>query len=127
MICREEGCAIASFSIVFCGRDVISDLNRRFLNHEDSTDVISFGLNEEHEPVDAEIYLCCDVARKQAEENNVPYGEEIIRLIVHGVLHQLGYNDTDDRLRDTMLERGECYVRRISAFADSAFKSESEI
>ncbi|MDH3251415.1 MAG: rRNA maturation RNase YbeY [Ignavibacteria bacterium] len=68
-------------------------LNRRYLGHDYSTDVLTFPL-EEGVNLEGEIYVNLDRVRQQAREYNVSFRHELARLIIHGVLHLAGYDDT---------------------------------
>ena len=69
-------------------------LNRDHLGHRGATDVISFGSNRVRRsaPVIGDIYICPEVARRNAAERGASAREEVSRLVVHGVLHVLGYD-----------------------------------
>jgi probable rRNA maturation factor len=91
----------AMISITFVGRAAISALNHRFLRHAGPTDVISFGLGRVGKAgaVVGDIYICPEVARANARRQNVPPGEELLRLVIHGTLHVLGYEHPRGGLR----------------------------
>ncbi len=110
----------ALLSITLVGRREIARLNARHLGHRGPTDVISFGFTRatEKDPVVGDVYICVDVARENARGRRAPLREEIIRLVVHGTLHVLGYDHPDDdRERSPMWRRQEQLVRRIAAAA----------
>ena len=88
-------------SITFVGRAAISRLNRRYLGHVGPTDVISFGLERvgKRGPVVGDIYICAEVARDNARVQGISAGEELLRLVVHGTLHVLGYDHPDGSAR----------------------------
>ena len=88
-------------SITFVGRAAISRLNRRYLGHVGPTDVISFGLERvgKRGAVVGDIYICADVARENARLQGISPGEELLRLVVHGTLHVLGYDHPDGSAR----------------------------
>jgi probable rRNA maturation factor len=67
-------------------------LNRRFLGHDRPTDVIAFPLGEESN-LEGEIYVNLEKARRQARTYHVSSANETARLIIHGTLHLLGYDD----------------------------------
>ena len=96
---RREG----SVSVVVVDDAEMQRINRQFLNHDYSTDVISFSLDDEL--VDGEIYVCADMARRQAAEYGVSFSHEMMRLVAHGVLHVVGYDDAD--------EAGRAQMRRL--------------
>lgn len=91
---RAEHVRDAMLSITFVGRATISRLNRRYLGHEGPTDVISFGLGRvgRRGAVIGDVYICAEVARENAKRQGVSAGEELLRLVVHGTLHVLGYD-----------------------------------
>jgi len=90
-------------------------LNRRFLSHDYNTDVITFDLSEGSGTIDGEIYISYERARIQAREFGVSFENEILRLVVHGLLHLLGHNDKTPKQRKQMLQLGDHYLARLSA------------
>lgn len=102
----------AAVSVVFVDSRSIRRINRRYLSHDDITDVIAFPL-EEHPLLEGEIYVNLDRARQQARERKLSVGNEVTRLVVHGVLHLAGYDDSRPRAAARMHMRQESYVRRL--------------
>ena len=90
--------------IILCDDKKILEINTEFLNHNYTTDVITFEIEEE--PYICEIYISVDTAERQADEYEVSLKNEILRLALHGVLHIVGYDDENDdkRLEMKMLE-----------------------
>ena len=77
-------------------------LNRRHLGHSGATDVISFGFAPTpHAGVVGDVYLCPDVARANAHAAGCGVREELLRLVVHGTLHVLGWDHPVDRARES--------------------------
>lgn len=84
----------AVINVIYVDKEEILRLNQEYLNHDYYTDVITFSLNEENDPnIDAEIYICVDVAEEQAKEFKVSLTNELLRLAIHGTLHLCGYKD----------------------------------
>ena len=102
-----EGVRRAEVSLVFCGDERITGLNREWLEHEGPTDVIAFGLSEEGEDPEGEIYIDLEQAARQAPEFGVTLDEEVRRLVVHGLLHLLGHDDLQEDARRRMTARQE--------------------
>jgi probable rRNA maturation factor len=102
-----EGAERAAVSLVFCGDERIAGLNREWLDHEGPTDVIAFGLSEEGEDPEGEIYIDLEQAARQAPEFGVTLDEEVRRLVVHGLLHLLGHDDLEPSARRRMTARQE--------------------
>ena len=96
-----EGIGDAMVSIAFVGRTAIARLNREYLSHSGPTDVISFGMGRETAtmPAIGDIYICPDVAARNARRHGVPLQEELSRLVVHGTLHVAGHDHPDDETR----------------------------
>ncbi len=89
-------------------------LNRRALGRDRATDVIAFRLPHLDQLI-GDIYICPSVARRAAREAGVSEREEILRLVVHGVLHVLGHEHPEGarRVASPMWRRQERYVERL--------------
>ena len=108
-VARGERCRNAEVSVVFVGNRASAVINRRFLGHTGGTDVISFPLGEGG-TIEGEVYVNVDRARTQAREYGVPFAEEVCRLVVHGTLHLIGYDDRTAPLSRRMKRREDRYV-----------------
>ena len=117
-VLRAQRVRHALVSITFVSRRHIAVLNRRHLDHRGETDVISFGFarSNQREPVIGDVYSAPEVARDNARARRIPVREEIVRLVVHGILHVLGYDHPTDNDREssTMWRRQERLVRRLA-------------
>lgn len=115
-VLRAERVPKALISVAFVTNAQIASLNRRHLRHSGATDVISFGFARPTRtaPVVGDIYIAPDVARRNARVSDVSLKEEIVRLLVHGTLHVLGYDHPNGqgRERSRMWKRQEILVRR---------------
>jgi len=105
----------AQLSITFVGREGIRRLNRRWLGRDELTDVISFPLRLPDGALAGDVYICPWMAARAARELGIPARLELVRLIVHGVLHVLGYHHPEGarRLKSAMWKRQEQLVRRL--------------
>jgi probable rRNA maturation factor len=114
---RAERVNDAMLSITFVGRAAISELNRRYLGHHGPTDVISFGLGRQGRrgPVVGDIYICPEIARSNAKRQDVSSQEELLRLVVHGTLHTLGYDHPEGatRTNSAMWRKQERILARV--------------
>jgi probable rRNA maturation factor len=123
-VLRAERAGRAQLSITFVSSRRIAALNRRHLAHRGSTDVISFALAREaaRGPIGGDIYIAPDVARRNATAHGASVREELTRLVVHGVLHVLGFDHPEGKGRDTspMWRRQEELVARLTRRARSA-------
>jgi probable rRNA maturation factor len=113
----SEGVGEAMVSITFLETRAMAALNRKHLGHRGATDVISFAFGEpgRRGPVIGDIYIAPEVARANARRHDAGIREELARLVVHGVLHVLGYDHADDESRVTspMWRRQERILARV--------------
>jgi rRNA maturation RNase YbeY len=118
-VLRSERVRDALLSITFVSNPAIRSLNRAHLKRGGATDVISFGFRRtgRKAPLLGDIYIAPDVARASARANKVTIREEIVRLVVHGTLHVLGYDhpEGDTRTRSAMWRKQERLVERLAS------------
>ncbi len=100
----------AVVSIVLVNDEKIHNLNREFLQHDYPTDVITFSLAETNDEIDGEIYISIDTAAQQAQVYGVSLTNELTRLVAHGTLHLVGYDDATDEQRATMKALEDRYM-----------------
>ena len=124
-ISEHEGVEFEMIEMALVDEDAIQQVNRKHLNHNYPTDVITFPYHEIETPdeeadephtmsVEATLYLCPQVIKEQAEEYNAEFEDELRRVAIHGMLHLAGYDDTTDELKEAMRERENYYLERIS-------------
>ena len=91
----------AMISVAFVGRTTMSKLNQDYLRHNGPTDVISFGLGRDASgmPAIGDIYICPEVAVRNARRAGVSAANELARLVVHGTLHVAGLDHPLDESR----------------------------
>jgi probable rRNA maturation factor len=117
MVLKSEKVRHAMLSIAFVSNPRIRTLNKRHLGRDRVTDVISFGFRRtgKSQPLVGDVYIAPAVARASAKAAGVSAREEIERVIVHGVLHVLGYDHPEtDRTRSAMWRRQERLVARLA-------------
>jgi probable rRNA maturation factor len=102
-------------SITVVGDAAIHALNRTHLGHDEPTDVISFPLRDENDPdtLLGEVVVSSDRARAEARARGIEAAEELLRYVVHGCLHLLGYRDDERAAAQRMRRRQEAILRRI--------------
>lgn len=104
----------AIVSVTFLGPVAMRRLNRKHKKHDRPTDVLSFALVLPDGRLAGDVYICRAFAAEQAKGAGVGLKEELVRLVVHGVLHVLGYDHPEtEREVSLMWRRQERYVRKI--------------
>lgn len=81
-----------SINIIFTSNEYLLSVNRDYLNHNYHTDVITFGYNEE-KLISGDIFVSVEQVKINALSFNFPFEEELSRVVIHGVLHLLGFRD----------------------------------
>jgi rRNA maturation RNase YbeY len=102
---RNEGFKIQSVNYVFCSDTYLLDYNIRYLKHNTLTDIITFSFAESGEKLEGDIFISVE----RVEENSVVYKElfedELRRVIIHGILHLMGY--LDKSIEDSKIMRAK--------------------
>jgi probable rRNA maturation factor len=109
-IARDHGRSKGTVSVAIVDDATIHDVNRRFLNHDEPTDVVSFVLEEGEKLLDGELIVGADVAVRTAAELGVPPGDELLLYVIHGTLHLAGYDDLTPEPRGTMRAKEREYL-----------------
>ncbi len=115
---NELNISIKNLEINFVTPDTILTINKNYLNHNYLTDVISFNYSNENYNLDAEIFICNDVAKENAEIYKVKYKDELRRLIIHGILHLIGYDDVTPAKRKKMKQIEDLLVKRTKKLGE---------
>ncbi len=110
IIIEKEGCRKGKISIIFASDNTLQKLNKEFLKRNYFTDVIAFS-NSFKKNISGEVYISID----RVKENSMKYSEgefdmELKRVVIHGILHLIGYNDKTGREKEIMTSREELYL-----------------
>ena len=100
--CLKEGVHIETLQYVFCSDAFLLDINKRFLNHNFYTDIISFDLSEQNGSLIGDVYISIDRVKENAKTEGNLYTHELLRVIFHGALHFCGYKDKKPADQKTM-------------------------
>ena len=109
---KKEKNALSFITYVFCSDEFLLQMNRDFLQHDYYTDIITFGLSEKGEPIEAEVYISLDRVKENAKGLGITYKEEILRVVFHGALHLCGYKDKK-KSEITLMREKEAYYLRL--------------
>ncbi len=110
-VATAENKAVEELTYVFCTDAFLLDLNRRHLNHDTLTDIITFP--DSYNPIQAEIYISLE----RVSENAISHGDgdknlELFRVILHGLLHMCRYDDKTDLQRAQMRKKEDWYLTK---------------
>lgn len=90
-----------NLNIIFCSDNYLLSINKQYLNHNYFTDVVTFDLSENTE-ISGDIFISIDKIKENAKEWNTTESNELLRVIIHGILHLLGFNDDTEENRENM-------------------------
>ncbi|MDP2930011.1 MAG: rRNA maturation RNase YbeY [bacterium] len=111
VLCREKR-KTAGLTIVFLNAGEIKKLNLKYRRKNCPTDVLSFGSKEQDYL--GEVIICPEEVRKNAKENKIVFKKEMTRVLIHGLLHLLGYDHQKSRpQKQIMLSKQELYLSKV--------------
>ena len=101
---------VQRFHFQFVTEDFLLTLNQQYLSHDTHTDIITFDYSSSQN-IDAECFISFERARENADKHAVSYVVELYRLLLHAILHCLGYNDATDAEKVVMRQMEEKYLK----------------
>ena len=108
-VCEKEGCSLGELGIVFCSDEYILQANKQFLQHDYYTDIITFDYRED-DVIGGDLLISVDRVKENAGDLKVSFTNELNRVVVHGVLHIIGYKDKADNEEKLMREKEDYYL-----------------
>tara|TARA_Y100000748_G_scaffold66519_1_gene53947 strand:- start:83 stop:520 length:438 start_codon:yes stop_codon:yes gene_type:complete len=111
----EEGKMLAEILVIFTSDEILSDLKKEFFNEEHLTDVISFRMNDyNEEKVEGEIYISIPQVERNARKFDQSFSRELSRIIIHGSLHLLNYDDSTLDSKIKMTEKENYFLKKTN-------------
>ena len=110
-VIAEEKKVPGDLNFILTTDKVLRGINRKFLKHNYNTDVISFRYNT-GDIIDGEVYISVDTVKENAKNYKVSYETEMLRVIIHGLVHLCGYDDSTDWERMKMREMEDYWISK---------------
>lgn len=114
MVAGSEIRTLGDINIIFCSDNYILDVNVKYLQHDYFTDIITFDYCEGN-ILSGDLFISIDSVRENALEYCTDFNEELHRVIVHGVLHLIGYDDHSEQEKKVMREKEDYYLNLRSS------------
>jgi probable rRNA maturation factor len=106
----QEGLALSSLNIIFCTDEYLAEMNEQYLGHKTLTDILTFDHSGLDDTISGDIFISIPRIRENAVHFKTTFDLELHRVIIHGVLHLIGYGDKTARQKSRMREREDTYL-----------------
>ena len=106
---ENEKCFTGNVTYIFCSDNYLLDVNRKYLNHDYFTDVITFDYVKNGK-ISGDIFISIDRITENAKIFNVSRENELLRVMIHGVLHLIGYDDQTDEQEAEIRSKEDFYL-----------------
>lgn len=109
---KEEKMNLGVINYIFCDDSYLLEKNQIFLKHNTLTDIITFDYSEK-KVLNADIFISIDRVKENAINFVVPFDSELRRVMIHGILHLIGYKDKTDKEKVQMREKEDFYLENM--------------
>lgn len=110
-VAKQEGKKVLELSYVFCSDDYLLKINQEYLNHDTLTDIVTFDNSEDPKKIEGDIFISIDRVKENGEKLGTKE-TELERVMVHGLLHLLGYKDKKKEDKALMTEKEDFYIKQ---------------
>jgi len=107
-----EGKNVGDIAFIFCSDDYLLDVNRKFLEHDYYTDIITFDYVDQN-LINGDIFISVDRVKENASIYYSDFNNELNRIMIHGVLHLLGYKDKVKKDKALMTAKEDFYLNKF--------------
>lgn len=112
-VITKENKTLGEINYIFCTDEYLLEKNQTFLNHNTYTDIITFDYSEENQ-ISGDIFISIERVKENARKFAVEFETELKRVMIHGVLHLIGYKDKSEDEQKLMREKENYYLEEIS-------------
>lgn len=106
---KKEALYLGELSFIYCSDIHILKINKDYLNHDYFTDIITFDYRED-DTISGDIFISIDRVRENASTLSLPFEDELHRVMIHGVLHIMGYKDKTPEEETLMRKKEDFYL-----------------
>ena len=101
-IISQHGYQLENLTYVFCSDEYLHNMNLEYLNHDTYTDIITFDNADQSGVIESDIFISIDRVKENAQQLGTSFPDELHRVMIHGVLHLLGFDDKTPELKAQM-------------------------
>ena len=113
-VITSENKVVGNINFIFTTDESLLEINKKYLKHKTYTDIITFNYNQE-KILNGDIYISVDRVRDNAKVYSDNFEKELFRVLVHGVLHLIGYDDVSDSLEKVIRQKEDQYLKMLLA------------
>lgn len=107
---RKEKGRLKNLNYIFCSDEDLRKINIQYLRHKTYTDIITFDVSDDSTHLEGEIFISIERVQENALKLNIPFIDELHRVLIHGVLHLLGYSDKTISRKKEMRKKEDAYL-----------------
>ncbi|MBD98302.1 MAG: rRNA maturation RNase YbeY [Verrucomicrobia bacterium] len=100
---------LSEVNVIFCSDNYLLEINDKHLNHKYFTDIITFNYNQ-NQQLSGDLFISTERVLENADERDIGFEDELHRVIIHGLLHLCGYNDSTDEERLEIRSKEDFYL-----------------
>ena len=109
IVINNENFLCGELNIIFCSDKYLLEMNKKHLSHDYLTDIITFDYTEDN-IISGDLFISIERVQENAMQFNVDYNNELKRVVIHGILHLVGYSDHTDSEKKIMREKEDEYL-----------------
>lgn len=109
-VCKQENAQLSFINCVFCSDEYLLQINKKHLKHNFLTDIITFDFSEKKDQIEGDLYISVDRVKENAKKYGDTFKTETIRVVLHGILHLIGYKDKSEKEKKRMRVLENKYV-----------------
>ena len=113
---KKEGFSVEMVNYIFCSDNFLLNINQEFLQDDRFTDIITFQLSDNAQPIISDIYISVDRIMHNSKSLAISFKDELHRVIFHGALHLCGYNDKTDKEKIIIHKKEDAYLSKYFRF-----------
>ena len=112
-VITNEEYSLESLNYIFCSDEYLLKMNKEYLDHDTFTDIITFDNSESDNTIESDIFISVDRVKENCQLQDTSFEDELNRVMIHGVLHLMGWGDKTDALKKEMrLKEDACLSLR---------------
>ena len=111
-VIQDEGLILGDINYIYTSDDYLLKINKEYLSHDYYTDIVTFNYCEEP-TINGDIFISIDTIKNNSTRFDVSFVEELHRVMIHGILHLMGYDDQNYEEKAAMRQKENYYLERL--------------